>query len=340
MVEGGRKMKIFIKEHMGLIMVQVFQFIVIISILWLGGYREINTALYAFFLGIFFLGCYLCYQYYSRLTLYRRLSKPLESLDDSFQSTERSPLSAAVGTLLRNQYKLYQDQISTLELQQEEHLKFMDQWVHQMKTPLSVIELTAQGLDEPDSSNIREETERMKTGLNTILYMARFRSIEQDIHIKPVELSRIVQEVNKENKRYFIRNQVYPKLEIEKQKIIIETDEKWLFFMVSQLINNAVKYSSGRSSSIIISIYEKDGEGVLEVTDYGAGIPETDKRRVFDPFYTGENGRKFRESTGMGLYLTKQAADYLGHRIELESEEGKGTTFRLIFSSAQNLTTV
>jgi two-component system, OmpR family, sensor histidine kinase YxdK len=340
MGEGGRKMKIFLKEHSGLIMVQVFQFIVVISVLWLGGYREFSTALYAFFLGFFFLVCYLCYQYFSRLTFYRRLSMPLESLDDSFQSTERTPLAAALGTLLRTQYKLYQNQINTLELQQEEHLKFMDQWVHQMKTPLSVIELTAQGLDEPDSSNIREETDRMKTGLNTILYMARFRSIEQDIHIKPVELSRIVQEVNKENKRFFIRNQVYPKLDIEKKKIIVETDEKWLFFMISQLINNAVKYSSGRSSNIDISIYEKEGEVVTEVTDYGAGIPETDKRRVFDPFYTGENGRKFRESTGMGLYLTKQAADYLGHRIELESEEGKWTTFRLIFSPAQNLTTV
>ena len=74
----------------------------------------------------------------------------------------------------------------------------MDQWVHQMKTPLSVIELIAQDLDEPDSSNIREETDRMKTGLNTILYMARFRTIEQDFHIKPVELAKLVSEVNHE----------------------------------------------------------------------------------------------------------------------------------------------
>ncbi len=87
----------------------------------------------------------------------------------------------------------------------------MDQWVHQMKTPLSVIELTAQNLDEPESSSIREETERMKTGLNTILYMARLRTIEQDFRIKPVALADIVHEVNRENKRFYIRSQVYPK---------------------------------------------------------------------------------------------------------------------------------
>jgi signal transduction histidine kinase len=62
--------------------------------------------------------------------------------------------------------------------------------------------------------------------------------------------------------------------------------------------------------------------------------------RVFEPFYTGENGRKFRESTGMGLYLTKEAAEYLGHRIELDSKVGEGSTFRIIFRVTQNLTTV
>lgn len=332
-------MKLFFKEHSLLIAVQILQFLIISMIYWLDGYRHISLILYTVFLGIFFLGCYLFYYYYSRQKFYKRLSKPLELLDDSFQKTEQTPVSEALDHLLKSQYKLYQNQIKTLEHQQEEHLKFMDQWVHQMKTPLSVIELTAQTLDEPESSSIREETERIKTGLNTILYMARLRSIEQDFHIKPVQLSQIVNEVNRENKRFYIRNKVYPKLEIEKEGITVETDEKWLFFILSQLINNAVKYSNGKTT-IIISIYEKDGEAVLEVTDFGVGIPETDRSRIFDPFYTGENGRKFRESTGIGLYLAKEAIEHLEHRIEVNSEVGAGTTFRIIFSSTQNLTSM
>ncbi|MGG3890822.1 sensor histidine kinase [Metabacillus fastidiosus] len=332
-------MKLFFKEHSLLIVVQILQFFIISMIYWLDGYRHISLILYTVFLGIFFLGCYLFYHYYSRKKFYKRLSKPLQSLDDSFQKTEQTPVSEALDHLLKNQYELYQNQIKTLEHQQEEHLKFMDQWVHQMKTPLSVIELTAQTLDEPESSSLREETERIKTGLNTILYMARLRSIEQDFYIKPVRLSQIVHEVNGENKRFYIRNKVYPKLEIQRDGITVETDEKWLFFILSQLINNAVKYSNGKTS-IVISIYEKDGEAVLEVTDFGVGIPETDRKRVFDPFYTGENGRKFRESTGMGLYLTKEVIEHLGHQIEMDSEVGAGTTFRIIFSSTQNLTTM
>jgi signal transduction histidine kinase len=340
MGKGGRQMRLFFKEHLLLIAVQVMQLVVVLSIYWLGGSRDIKLALYAFFLGIFFFGCYLFYHYISRQKYYNRLSNPLETLDDSFQKTGDTPVAAALDTLLGEQYKLYQNQIIWLEQQQKEHLTFIDQWVHQMKTPLSVIELTAQTLDEPDSSSLREETERMKIGLHTILYMARLRSIEQDFHIKPVLLSNIVNEVNGDNKRFYIRNQVYPRLEIEKEGITVETDEKWLFFILSQLIHNAVKYTDGRSKTIIISIFEKENEAILEVTDFGVGIPEEDKRRVFDPFYTGENGRKFRESTGVGLYLTRVAAEHLGHRIEMKSSVGVGSTFRIVFTATQNLTSV
>jgi two-component system, OmpR family, sensor histidine kinase YxdK len=333
-------MKLFLKEHALLIVVQIIQFFVILAIYYLDGYHNLLPALYAVFLGLFFLSGYLLYHYYSRRLFYKRLTSELESLDQSLQKTEQAPISEALDRLLKNQYKHYQEQIKRLESRQAEHLKFMDQWVHQMKTPLSVIELIAQNLDEPDSSNIREETDRMKTGLNTILYMARLRTIEQDFQIKPVELAKLVSEVNHENKRFYIRNQVYPQFTQEKDGMLVETDEKWLFFMLSQLIHNAVKYSKGKSKTISISIYERAGEAVLEVKDYGVGIPESDKQRVFEPFYTGENGRKFRESTGMGLYLTSEAAKQLGHRIEIDSKAGEGTTIRIIFSVTQNITTL
>ncbi|MCM3762971.1 sensor histidine kinase [Alkalihalobacillus oceani] len=331
-------MILFLREHFLLILVQVVQFALIFALYWLDGNRNLSVGLYAVFIGLFFLACYLIYHYYSRRMFYKRLSESFVSLEDSIRRTEQSPVSSALDTLLKNQYKHYETKIKKLEHQQEEHLKYIDQWVHQMKTPLSVIELTAQTLDEPDSSNIREETQRMQTGLNTVLYMARLRSIEQDFHIKPVLVTKVVNEVNGENKRFYIRNKVYPKLNVEREGIVVETDEKWLFFIVSQLIQNAVKYSSGKSNSIIISIYERGEEAVLEVKDFGVGIPDVDKKRVYQPFFTGENGRLFRESTGMGLYVTMEAAKHLDHRIELESEQGEGATFRVVFAPTQNLT--
>ncbi len=331
-------MKLFFKEHSLLIFVQAVQMLVSLSIFWFDGYRDLKLFFYTVFLNFFILCGYLIYYYLSRQKMYKRLNQPLSSLDDSFQKTDDAPISKAFDEVLRNQYKLYQSQLKSVEKEQEEHRKFMDQWVHQMKTPLSVIELTAQNLDEPDSSSIREETEVMKTGLNTVLYIARLRTIEQDFHIKPVELVKLADEVNGENKRFYIRNKVYPKLEVKKEGITVESDEKWLFFILSQLINNAVKYSSEVSNRIVISIYERGEEAILEVTDFGIGIPEADKRRIFDPFYTGENGRKYRESTGMGLYLAKETISILRHEIEMESVLGKGTTFRIVFSETQNLT--
>lgn len=333
-------MKLFLKDHQLLIAMQIMQLGLIFLILWLDGYRDVGTVVYAIFLGIFLFTCYLVYRYVTRRTVYQRLSRPMATLDESLEKTGQEPIAEALDQLLKSQYRLYEQRIGKTEVRKEEHMTFIDRWAHQMKTPLSVIELTAQDLDEPESSNIREETERIKTGLSTVLYMARLRTIEQDFRITPVLLENLVQEVNRDNKRFFIRNKVYPKMKKERSGITVESDEKWLFFIMTQLIQNAVKYSSGQSQQLIISLYERDESAIFEVEDFGVGIPEEDRQRIFHAFYTGENGRNYRESTGMDLFLVKEVVDYLGHEMEMETAVGQGTTFRIVFSPAQNITTM
>ncbi|MBO1002340.1 sensor histidine kinase [Pseudogracilibacillus auburnensis] len=324
-------MKLFLREHVLLIIVQIIQFITIAGIFWLAGFRHIQIAMYSIFLSLFFLFCYLAYHYVSRRQFYHRLSTPIRSLDESLQELDHVAIATELNELLKSQYSTYQNQLMEMNKAQEEHLIFMDRWIHQMKTPLSVLELMAEDLDEPAASSFREETDRLKTGLNMVLYMARLRTIEQDFHIKRVSLLKIVQEVNRDNKRLFIRNHIFPQVKELQEGITVETDEKWLFFMMTQFIHNAVKYSAGKSSHIDIIINKRFGHTVLEITDSGIGISDADIKRVFDAFYTGENGRKFRESTGVGLFLVKEVAKYLGHKIEVESTEGKGSTFRIVF---------
>ena len=77
--------------------------------------------------------------------------------------------------------------------------------------------------------------------------------------------------------------------------------------------------------------YTRENQVVLEIRDEGIGIPQSDLPRVFDPYFTGENGRRFQESTGMGLFLVKQICDKLGHAFEIESKVDEGTTVRIIF---------
>lgn len=331
-------MKLFIRDHLLLLFLQALQVFIVPILFYLDGYRNTGVILYGIFLSLFFFTIYLFYKYWSRRQFYKKLQNSMDNIEESLVTTDQAPISQALDQLLQKQYQLYQAKLREAEDEQNEHLLFMDRWVHQMKTPLSVIELTAQTLDEPESSSIREETDRMKNGLNTVLYMARLRTITEDFHIKPVDLQQLIHEVNQENKRFYIRNEVFPQINRKQNNIIVETDEKWLFFIVTQLIQNAVKYSTGIAKQIVLSIYEKSGEAVLEVKDFGIGIPKTDQKRVFNKFFTGENGRKYRESTGMGLYLVKQVLDRLEHRIELESEVGQGTTVRIIFTETQNLT--
>ncbi|WP_058306409.1 sensor histidine kinase [Gracilibacillus massiliensis] len=331
-------MKLFLREHLLLIVMQLILCVTVPLLFWLDGYRGVGVSIYAAFLYLFFITLYLIYKYISRKKFYQRLQNQMGNLDDSLETTEQAPLSQALDQLLLEQYRLYTEQLQKAEERQDEHLLFMDRWVHQMKTPLSVIELTAQSLDEPESSSMREETDRMRTGLNTVLYMARLRTITEDFHIKPVHLSKLINEVNQENKRFYIRNEVYPQLREEQQGITVEIDEKWLFFLLTQLIHNAVKYSTGKTKHLEIALYQRSSKAVLEIQDFGIGIPVADQKRIFNKFYTGENGRKYRESTGMGLYLVKEVAEKLEHKLELDSIVGEGTTVRIVFSRSQNLT--
>lgn len=330
-------MRLFLKEHVLLIVVQCLQFSFLLLMLGLSGFHNYAIMLYATLVGFTFLLVYLLFHYYKRRHVYSKLSSRVRTLDELLETTDQAPIGNALDQFTKDQYKLLMERLKDAEDVQVNHKKFMDRWVHQMKTPLSVIELTAQNLDEPDSSSIREETERMKNGLHTVLNMARLRTIQEDFHIKSVALKQLFQEVNQENKRFYIRNQVYPHLTINEANISVETDEKWLFFIINQLIQNAVKYSAGKSKRIDISISKKDGRAVLEIKDFGIGIPTQDRKRIFQAFFTGDNGRVFRESTGMGLYLAKEVTDYLGHTIEVESTVDVGTTFRIRFSRTQTV---
>lgn len=111
----------------------------------------------------------------------------------------------------------------------------------------------------------------------------------------------------------------------------IYTDAKWLKFAIGQVVTNAVKYSAGKSDRLELNVSRDEDRTVLEVKDYGVGIPSQDIKRVFDPYYTGENGRRFQESTGIGLHLVKEITDKLNHTVDISSSPGEGTSVRFSF---------
>ncbi|SEN75583.1 sensor histidine kinase [Lihuaxuella thermophila] len=323
-------MKLFIRDHLLMIVLSLVQLIIVLLVNWLDGSRNLPTVLYSVFLGVLLLTTFLIYRFCLLRDFYRRLTKPLASLDDSLGKVGDAPLAAALEQLLLAQYRHYQQQLKTYERKRNDHLAFINQWVHQMKTPVSVIELIVQEEDDSRFAMIREESDRISAGLELILHAARLESFEQDFAVEAVKLRTVVDKVIHENKRLFINNHVYPEVLVDPE-VIVRSDAKWLAFVLNQLVTNAVKYSAGSNQYVTVLSEPRGREMVLEIRDKGIGIPKSDLKRVFRPFFTGENGRIHRESTGIGLYLVQEVCKRLGHSIELESETGVGTTVRLIF---------
>lgn len=326
-------MKIFLHDHISFVLLylsdMLFLFIFYRN---LGGFETLENVYYFIFLSSFLLGVFLLYRYFSNKRLYDMLTKMPSKFEDTLSSAGTTPISVGVNKLLRAQYNLYQEQIQMYKRKQAEHLTFINQWVHQMKTPISVIHLILQENEgEPYVENIRQELERISRGLNMALNMARLTNFEHDFAVETVLLHSIAIEVVNEQKRYFIRKKVYPEVRID-SNMTVKSDKKWLKFIVEQLLVNAIKYTEGENKKVIVSAYDSEKGKVLEVKDRGVGIPKQDIRRVFEPFYTGENGRKFGESTGMGLYLVSEVCKKLGHQIEIESKPGEGTSVRIIFT--------
>lgn len=326
-------MNIFLREHGAFILLYFFN-MVILFIFYrnLGGFETIENLYYFIFLSSFLLGVFLFYRYFSHKSLYEKLSQTPTKLEDTLSSAGSTPIAEGVNKLLRRQYNLYQEEIQRYKGKQEEHLTFIHQWVHQMKTPLSVIHLILQeNPGEPYVENIGKELERISRGLNMALNMARLERFEHDFCVETVILHSLVTEVINEHKRYFIRKRIFPEVRID-EKMAVKSDRKWLKFIIEQLVVNAIKYTLGENKKVMVVAYEDERGKVLEVKDQGVGIPQKDIGRIFEPFYTGENGRKFGESTGMGLYLVSKVCQRLEHQMEMESKVGEGTTVRIIFT--------
>ncbi|TCT17937.1 signal transduction histidine kinase [Melghiribacillus thermohalophilus] len=249
-------------------------------------------------------------------------------------------LLSSVKKAFETQHRRYETELKKVHHHHQQHLTFVQQWVHQMKTPLSVLKLTLQKEKSRMSPSVyddcMEELEKMWEGLELSLHYARLDSFNRDFHVKKVHLKGILTEMIQTYKSAFIRNRVFPELNVPEQ-LWIDTDPKWFSFIMGQVTANAIKYSTGSGNKIIYSTIFEDGTLKLSIKDSGIGIPEKDLPRVFDPFFTGENGRKFRESTGMGLYLARQICEEIGHEISISSQYGEGTTVTINFPNVTKM---
>lgn len=318
--------------------------------LWLSGssLRYANV-LYIMVLGLVGLIVFLTLDYRRQSRFFRQLTRS----DDQPEPDRLTHLGSAV-TLEQQLYadawaRLY-SRLSTVFSEErhrtERRVHFLSQWAHHMKTPVAVIDLELQKArknpataSEPFLQSIAEENERLSHSLQALLSTIRLDDFTSDFKVEPVNLPSLARQVVNDYRHAFIAHGVYPKIEqpsadaIPEQLLTVESDAKWLRLIVEQVISNAIKYASGleREGRVTLRFVLEGGSTLLEVTDNGIGIPPEDLGRVFDPFFTGRAGRDHASSTGLGLYLAREASERLGHTLAIQSAPGKGTTVRIGF---------
>lgn len=255
---------------------------------------------------------------------YRQKNKLLEQLiNEILVSTDNLPEPSTV--IEEN----YQTLIKILrenrcELKQQMHRRianmtdYYTMWVHQIKTPISAMRLILQGSSDENTSELSTQLFKIEQYVEMVLAYIRTDSDSTDYVFCEQSLDSIVKHCVRKYAPLFIRKKI--PVDIHDIDLKIVTDEKWLTFVIGQIISNAVKYSDkGR-----VSIYVEDG-CTLVVEDNGRGIAESDLPRVFEKGFTGYNGRADKSASGIGLYLSKQIINRLGHTMSISSKVGVGT---------------
>ena len=225
--------------------------------------------------------------------------------------------------------------VSDAEASQREYREYVEQWVHEIKAPITAARLICRDLDGETRRKLTAELAQVEAHVERALFYARAESPEQDCLLRQVKLEQIAVQAIENHRSLLIQNGV--QVETEGLDAAVYTDEKWVVFILGQLLQNAARY---RREAPVITISARPlGKQVrLTVSDNGIGIPAHELPRVFDRGFTGSNGRSRGGSTGMGLYLCRKLSGFLELGLDIASEEGKQTTVTLTFPAKENLT--
>lgn len=229
--------------------------------------------------------------------------------------------------LLKMAGKSMLEQIGEVRRERLKYKEYIEQWIHEIKTPITAMKLLCENHRSDWTKELLLELEKTNRFTEQALYYARSEHTEKDYSVREIALSQVVHQAIADNKYLLLQSGV--RLEVEEMQVTVYSDEKWVRFVLNQLIANAVKYRS-EQPVLRFSAHKQQDQVVLMVEDNGIGISPADLPRIFEKGFTGRNGRKVQQSTGIGLYLCKRLCEKLGIGIIVESSE-HGTAISLAF---------
>ena len=230
--------------------------------------------------------------------------------------------------LLKLAGKSMLEQVNEVRRQQTEYKEYVEQWVHEIRTPITAMKLLCENNHSQMAKELLAQLEKVNRYTEQALYYARSEHTEKDYSVREIRLFDVVHQSIAENKYLLLQNGVG--IDLQETDDTVYSDEKWLCFILDQFVANSVKY---RTEKPVLKFYieHRDNRVILCVQDNGIGIDAGDLQRIFEKGFTGQNGRKvLQNSTGIGLYLCRCLCDKLGIGICADSK-GNGAVFRLIF---------
>ena len=288
------------------------------AVVWLSGAGGVLAGYTALLSGV--LALLLALLDLRRFSLrHRQLSDALKSIrvSDEQLPPPENLIEEDYRQLIRALGEEKQRQTSAMDLRMSDMQDYFTLWAHQIKTPIAAMRLILQTKPENSAGEIEGELFRVEQYVEMVLNYLRLDSDSTDFVFKTCALDGIIRQCVRKYAKQFIRKRI--SLEYQGTDLQVLTDEKWLCFVIEQILSNALKYTAAGSIRIFTQ-----GE-TLVIADTGIGIAPEDLPRVFEKGYTGYNGRTDKKATGIGLYLCKKILQKLGHGISISSEVGKGT---------------
>lgn len=319
---------------------------VITILLLLFGIITIEIFLMAYNVGMFIkiyipliiMGLYvisIIIEYFKRKKFYDNLLKMLEELDEKYLITEiiKTP-NFLEGQIFKNSLeqidKSMLENVNKYKYMTEDYKEYIELWIHEIKIPIATSKMVIENNKNAITKSIDEELDKVENYIEQALFYARSNTVEKDYYIRKVVLKEIVNESIKKNKSSLIQEKI--SIDIHDLEIEVNTDNKWIVFILNQIIQNSIKYRKKENS--VMEIYANQGKEnvILYIKDNGIGIKQGEIIRVFEKGFTGTNGRlSNKKSTGIGLYLCKKLCNKLGIGIELNSVQNEGTEVKLVF---------
>ncbi len=280
---------------------------------------------------------YMILQYLKFRRYFNELTTAFEHLDQKYLLAEviKEPHfieGKLIHELLQGSTRQMQEHVKYHKLVQHEYQEYIESWVHEIKTPISSISLIYENNQDSIPRHLMHEVSKVESYIDQVLYYARSQDVSRDYLVKKFNLELLAKTVIKKNAPDLIQKRIAVTIDAADD---VYSDSKWVEFILNQIVGNAIKYSH-TGGTISITSECLDHLVLLHICDSGIGIVNHDLARVFKKGFTGENGRKFSRSTGIGLYLCDRLCERLGLSISLDSTVNVGTTVTLAFPSGHH----